>query len=88
MKVLATVPEREVEVSIGVEEIAAALHDQPNEVCTWVLNSVSQVLRAINEFQIREQMTPAQRAIVHGFLTEQAARYAEPTAVTADEVQK
>ena len=82
MKVFATVPEHEVEVSIGTDEIAAALHGQPNEKCTLVLNSVAQVLRAISDWQIREQMGPAQRALVREFLTEQAARYVEPTAVT------
>lgn len=78
MRVLAMVPEHEVSVSIGADEIAAALCDEPNEKCTWVLNTVAQVLKAISTVQIHEQMNAAQRATIHGFLTEQANRYVEP----------
>jgi len=78
MRVLAMVHEQEVFVSIGADEIADALRDAPNEKCTWVLNTVAQVLRAISNVQIHEQMNTAQRAVIHGFLAEQAARYLEP----------
>jgi len=83
MKVLVTAPAHDIEVSIGADEIADALNDMPNEKCTWVLASVAQVLKAISDFQIHEQMHQAQRAIIRDFLTEQAARYAELTDVAA-----
>ena len=76
MRVMATVERHEVSVEIGPEEIADALLDCPNEKCTWVLSAVGQVLCAISDWQICEQMNDAQRAIVHQFLSEQARRYA------------
>lgn len=78
MRVMATVERHEVSVEIGPEEIADALLDGPNEKCTWVLSAVGQVLRAISDWQIREQMNDAQRRIAHEFLAEQAKRYAVP----------
>lgn len=78
---MATVERHHAEVEIGPEEIAEALHDAPNEKCTWVLSAVAQVLKAISDYQIRGQMNDAQRAIVHQFLSEQARRYAPPEPV-------
>lgn len=76
MRVMATVESHDVSVEIGPEEIADALLDCPNEKCTWVLSAVAEVLRAISDLQIREQMNDAQRATAYAFLSGQAARYA------------
>lgn len=78
MRVMATVERHDVSVEIGPEEIADALLDCPNEKCTWVLSAVAQVLRAISDRQIHEQMNDAQRRIAHEFLADQAKRYAVP----------
>lgn len=77
MRVMATVQEHDVEVVIGADEIEQALRDTPNELCTWVIRSVGEVLKAISDFQIQNQMNPEQRAIVRKFLREQADRYTE-----------
>lgn len=81
MRVMASVERHDVSVEIGPEEIADALLDCPNEKCTWVLSAVAQVLRAISDRQIREQMNDSQRRLVHEVLVEQARRYEaqEPT---------
>lgn len=81
MRVLVSVEQHDVSVEIGPEEIADALLDCPNERCQWVLSAVTQVLRAISDRQIREQMNDSQRRLVHEVLVEQARRYEaqEPT---------
>jgi len=81
MRVMASVERHDVWVEIGPEEIADALLDCPNWKYTWVLSAVAQVLRAISDSQIREQMNDSQRRLVHEVLVEQARRYEaqEPT---------
>lgn len=83
MRVMATVQEHEVEVRIGADEIEQALRDTPNELCTRVITAVGEVLKAISDFQIQNQMNPAQRAVVRKFLREQADRYTETALVNA-----
>ena len=77
MRVLATVPESEVSVEIGADEIVEALFDMPNEKCEWVLSTIAGILQAVSDFQIREQLNPSQRALIRDSLLKQAARYKE-----------
>lgn len=74
---LVSLGETEVDVSISVEDITAALCEEPDgpRAVMVAINSCAQFLKAITPEMITE-MNVAQREIVRAFLTTQAERYA------------
>jgi len=81
---------QEVEVEIGVDDVRAALAEgfhlatedrlgEPGPLPMEVIrafNDMAIFLRALSDSQIA-LLTPAQRAVIHAFLSEQSQRFAE-----------
>jgi hypothetical protein len=66
----------EVEVEVSVEDITRALAETPDTpgAAFMMINRAAASMKATTD-EIIAQMKPAQREVIAGFLTEQAARF-------------